>query len=342
LTLLGIARLRKWNPSGEPIQQRETAEDVEGEIVASKRRDIHAAPGTVRQVWPNPILWREIMTRAYGRKPLLIKAAYLLVVVLICTWVYQNLPTGHADRLLPAVGLVPVTVLGLLLLNAQSVTSITNERDLKALELLLVTDLTPREFLFGKLGGVFYNTVVIVLPPLLMAIAYAWLGYVGWESLLYLLVGLLVLMAFTAVLGLHVSLRHDNSRLAIGYSLGTVFFLFIGSMVCIAIILVSGGFGVQWTSFILFTVIAIGGMLFVLGGDHPSAAIGVASVACPSAVIYLILSVLIGNPQTGEAGDPLIPFVFLIAAFAFTIAAMLVPLLSEFEVKLAYSGPAEE
>ena len=60
------------------------------------------------------------------------------------------------------------------------------------------------------------------------------------------------------------SLRHDNSRLAIGYSLGTVFFLFIGSMVCIAIILVSGGFGVQWTSFILFSVVAIGGMLFVL------------------------------------------------------------------------------
>lgn len=342
LVAFGMARLRKWNPSGEPIQQRETETDAEAEVISSKRRDIHAAPGVARAVWPNPILWREIRTRAYGRKPLLIKLAYLLVVGLICFWAYQGLKVGRPHRLVAAEGLVPVTVLSLLLLNAQSVTSITNERDLKALELLLVTDLSPREFVFGKLGGIFFNTGIIVMPPLLMACGYGWMGYVGWESLLYLLIGMLTLMAFTAMLGLHISLRNDNTRLAIGYSLGTVFFLFIGAMVCIGIIIVSGGFGVQWSSFLLFSIVAIGGMLFVLGGDHPSAAIGLASLWCPLAVIYLILSVLIGNPQTGKSGDPLIPFIFLISAFSFTIAAMLVPLLSEFQVKLAYSGPAEE
>jgi ABC-type Na+ efflux pump permease subunit len=56
-----------------------------------------------------------------------------------------------------AYGLVPVGVLSLLLVAAQSATAITSERDVGALDLLLVTDLTPGEFIFGKLGGVAYN-----------------------------------------------------------------------------------------------------------------------------------------------------------------------------------------
>ena len=44
----------------------------------------HAAPGAVRRVGPNPILWREISTRAYGRRPLLVKTAYFLVLAFIC------------------------------------------------------------------------------------------------------------------------------------------------------------------------------------------------------------------------------------------------------------------
>ncbi len=46
-------------------------------------------------------------------------------------------------------------LVSLVLVNALAVTSITNERDGQALDLLLVTDLSPNEFMFGKLGGVF-------------------------------------------------------------------------------------------------------------------------------------------------------------------------------------------
>ena len=37
-------------------------------------RSVHAAGGKTRQVWDNPILWREIATWAYGRKVLVIRA----------------------------------------------------------------------------------------------------------------------------------------------------------------------------------------------------------------------------------------------------------------------------
>ena len=47
---------------------------------------------------------------------------------------------------------VPLFVLSLMLINAQGVTSLTNERDAKALDLLLVTDVSAKEFVFGKLG----------------------------------------------------------------------------------------------------------------------------------------------------------------------------------------------
>src|SRR5262249_43868478 len=77
----GIWRLRVWNPSGEPLMQRE----VVGEKAAVEPDErVHAAPGKARPVWANPILWREIATRAYGRRPLVVKTAYLVVLGLVC------------------------------------------------------------------------------------------------------------------------------------------------------------------------------------------------------------------------------------------------------------------
>ena len=46
-------------------------------------------------------------------------------------------------------------------------------RDGGALDILLVTDISPQEFVFGKLLGVVYNTKEYLIPPLLLAIYYA-------------------------------------------------------------------------------------------------------------------------------------------------------------------------
>ena len=42
--------------------------------------------------------------------------------------------------------------MSLMLINAQAVTAFTSERDGKTLELLLMTDVTAKEFIYGKLG----------------------------------------------------------------------------------------------------------------------------------------------------------------------------------------------
>lgn len=342
VTLLsGIAvwKLRVWNPSGEPIQQREAPEEEEVEVP----KPVTAGPA--REVWSNPVLWRELCTRSYGRRPMLVKLAYLLVVAFIAFAAWQSLPAAGAqaaDRLLPALGIVPVLVLSLLLINAQGVTAITYERDLNSLDLLLVTDITPKEFIFGKLLGVLYNTKEIILPPFVLAVAYAWAGYISWEVLTYTLLSVAILVVFSSMLGLHVGLHNVSTKTAIALSLGTIFFLFVGTLVCIYLLLVAGRIEAQFTSFLLFLALAIGGMWFVLGGHKPSLALFISSWLCPLGLFYALVNVLVDNPYTGASGDPLLSFLVVVSGFSFTIAAMLVPLLSEFEVALWYHTPAEE
>jgi ABC-type transport system involved in multi-copper enzyme maturation permease subunit len=355
LNLWGILRLRVWNPSGEPIMQRERPGEEEAE--ERDRLKAHAAPGVARPVWANPILWREIATRAYGRRPLLVKIAYFIVLALVCYSALEPLWTGGTRPLFfAAYGLVPVAILSLLLLSAQAVTAITSERDGGALDLLLVTDLTPNEFIFGKLWGICYNTKEYLLPPLLLALVYARLGLLATappahpellasrnlESYFCVASGELILLAFAAVLGIHVALRNVNSQLAIVNALGTVFFLSAGTLVCIYLILINGRFEYQWFSFVFFLAAGIGGFWWVLSADRPSPALTLASWVCPVGVFYTVTNILIGKPGSQESADPLLPFLVVASAFGFTLAAMLVPLLSEFDIALGRTTAGQE
>jgi len=359
----GTYKLRAWNPSGEPIMQREKAADPEADLTSDELKEFrakaHAAPGAVREVWENPIVWREIATFAYGRRPLLVKFAYLVVLAFI---VYFSVSLVYSPNGRPpfaaAYGLVPAAVLSLLLVAAQAVTSVTSERDGGTLDVLLVTDVSPGEFVYGKLLGVLYNTKEYLLPPLLLAVYFAveglytrtppgatsldrFLANLG--PLASVLVGLIVLFAFVMALGLHVALRNVNSRLAVVNTLGTVFFLSVGTLICIYLIVINGGsFANQWLSFIAFLVLGIGGLVWVLSGDRPSGALTLGSVLCPLAMFYCVTNVIIARPGTDESADPLIPFAALAVAFGFTIAAILVPLLSEFDVALGRTTAAYE
>lgn len=350
----GIWKLRKWNPSGEPVQQREAPEDEDDN--AEVRAKAHAAPGEVRKVWANPILWREIRTLAYGRRPLLVKIAFAVVVALIAYFAYEQLHSGYErPAFAAAYGLVPVSILSLLLVSAQAVTSITSERDGKALDLLLVTDISPKEFVFGKLGGVLYNTKEFLIPPLLIAIYYAIQGALAYTRddeialvrnfgpLLCVLGTIAVMISFVMTLGLHVALRIENSRASIVHTLGTVFFLSVGALVSIYLIVINGGsLGNQLLSFSAFIGLGIGGLWWVLSADRPSAALTLASILCPLAMFYAVVNILIAKPGSQESSDPLVPFLVIGAAFGFTIAAMLVPLLSEFDVALGRTSANEE
>jgi hypothetical protein len=195
----------------------------------------------------------------------------------------------------------------------------------KALDLLLVSDLTPKEIVYGKLGGVFYNTKEMVLLPMLLC-GYLWfVGALGLENLVYLLGGLAVLDCFVAMLGVHAGMNYANSRTAIATSLGTVFFLFLGVATCMWMMVVfSGSFEAQLQPFLAFMVGGGVGLYVALGARNPSTAMGVASFLCPFATFYAITSLFL-NQTLGV-------FLVISAAYGFTTAAMLVPAIYEFDV----------
>jgi hypothetical protein len=277
-----------------------------------------------RHVWDNPIIWREVRTWAYGRKILIVRLAYLLFFALAAASLYWVVAGDLSMAGVGAWALGALFLLSLVLVNAQAVTSLTSERDGRALDLLLVSDLTPKEFVYGKLGGVFYNTKEMVVLPMLLC-AYLWYrGQLGMEELVYLLVGAAVLYAFVAMLGVHAGMAYENSRSAIGSSLGTVFFLFLGVATCMRIMLAfSGQFEAQ-LPFLGLIVFGGAGLYLALGVRNPSPAIGLASFACPLVTFYAITSFFMSQNH--------LAFVAIVAAYGFTTVAMLIPAIDEFDV----------
>ena len=116
---LAVLRLRVWNPSRTMADPRkETAET--------------ATRAATREIWDNPIIWREICTRAYGRKTIFIKLAYLVVFAFAAAYVFRAQQAG-GDLVLGMIspsgfGFVMAGLVSLLLVNAQAVTALTTER----------------------------------------------------------------------------------------------------------------------------------------------------------------------------------------------------------------------
>lgn len=341
---LAIGLVRVWNPSREarPRSEGEASEPrSEGHpsVARVQQLEVHKAPGKIRPVWDNPILWREIRTWAYGKKIVIVRLGFLLILGLCAFSVHEMLVDPailHWRGNIPPLAqpLVPLLVVSVLLVNALAVTSITNERDAKALDLLLVTDLTPREIIFGKLGGVFYNTKEIVLLPILLCI-YIWSReQLTTENLAFLICGLLVLFTFAAMLGLHAGMAYPNSRSAVAISLGTLLFLFLGIATCMRMMLAfTESFQSQLVAFSGFIAGGGAGLFWALGIRNPSRAIGWASFLAPFATFYAITSFIIGNY--------LAAFLAVAATYGFATLAMLKPALAEFDVAMGRSVPHE-
>jgi len=291
-------------------------------------RRITRGPRPYRRPWSNPILWRELMTRAYGTKPLIIKGAYLLIFA-IGVALFHNLARGVESPLSTLLAMIPVSlgILSLVLVNAQGVTALTSERDTGALDLLLVTEVSPKEFIYGKLYGVLYNSKEMIALPILWA-AWLWLRGTLWgESAVFAVVDFLLLCHFSAMLGLHSAITYTNSRAAVANSLGTIFFLMVGILVCAYLIVLSDQeFGRQLLSFLIFIGAGSVALFGSLGAKNPSRAIALVSLLTPFWSFYCIISLI--------NGDTAAAFLCSAGIYGFALLAMLVPAVSDFDIAL--------
>ena len=353
LTILSMRMLRIWNPSRERRGGNFESDEIEAPLdtsnpksVVSSQRQVKAwkvrAP---RRVWNNPVLWREMRTWAYGRKVLFIRLAYLAFGLMVAFGVRQSVLNGLAlqettyqDELVPTTVslLAPFFVLSLIVINALAVNSITNERDGGALDLLLVTEISPSEFVFGKIFGVLFVTKEMVVAPLLLCV-YLWSqSALTTENLVFTLITLLVMDVFVAMLGIHCGMIYSQSRAAIGTSLGTVFFLFLGVATCMLIMLMfRGSFGRQLAPF-LFIILGGGiGLYVALGSRNPSPAITISSFLLPFLTFFAITSFILRDQE-------LAVFSVVSLSYAFATAAMMIPALSEFDFAFGRSRTADE
>lgn len=352
LSAIAIGMVRVWNPSRELRAAAPTGDQTEDEglaneaagadVVVGKARGqdaaVHHAGGKSREVWNNPVLWREVRTWAYGKKVLAVKAAYLVIFAVCAAATVQAVQQPGVSRsMIPAAAapMAPLLVVSLVLVNALSVTSLTGERDGKSLDLLLATDLSPKELIVGKLGGAFWNAREMIVLPLLLCLWIGWTGAISPWELGVLVACLLVMDVFAAVLGLHAAMIYASSRKAIGVSVGTLLFLFLGVSTCMRMMLaLSDTFEGQFASFIGF-IVGGGLALFVaLGWRNPSAAIALASFTAPLATFYAIVSFLLGSYSLVGLAT--------VGTFAFATAAMLVPALSEFDIATGAQPAREE
>lgn len=360
----GVLRVRRWNPNREiRVGQADASSTAHIDMFTGKvnvdapagsptrtGRDIVAqsegiraghvddrarvANRSSRQVWDNPILWREMRTWAYGKKILFIRAVYWLLAAFVFFALFSMVQSGVATQTsaeggvsipITARPLAPFMLLSIVLINALAVTSITTERDGRALDLLRVTDISPKEFLFGKLGGVLYVALDMILLPLVLC-AYLWMfEVISTENLVYVAIGFLVVVVFVAMLGLHSGMSYAGSRQAIAVSLGTVFFLFLG-VVTSMVMMVSftGNVEAQLTPFLACIVGGSIGLYVALGWNTPSPALVLASAILPMAMFYSITSLLLENY--------LAVLLVICFTYGFATTAMMIPRLSEFLV----------
>ena len=360
LNAIAVLRVRVWNPSREVFagqKQEGSVESIYGPGRHSAADDEAARAGhvdarvsssrqTSRSVWDNPVLWREICTWAYGRKVMVIRVAYVLLFLLAAGGLYYTISSGALDlasgddstSIIPVAArpLIPFFLLSLVIMNALAVTSITSERDGQALDLLLVTDLTPKEFVLGKLGGVLYVTALMSILPLALSGYLWWAGGVSLENLIYVLGGLVTMYIFVTTLGIHCGMIYANSRTAIGVSLGTVFFLFLGIATCLVMMIsFSGSFQTQLWQFLMFILGGSLGLYVALGSRNPSTAIALASLLLPFVTFYAITTFSLHHYLT--------VFIVTSCVYGFTTAAMLMPAISQFDIAMGRTKtPGEE
>ena len=98
------------------------------------------------------------------------------------------------------------------------------------------------------------------------------------------------------MLGLHSAITYTNSRTAVANSLGTIFFLMVGILVCAYLIILSDReFGRQLLSFLIFIGAGSVALFGSLGAKNPSRAIALVSLLTPFWSFYCIISLINGD-----------------------------------------------
>lgn len=150
-----------------------------------------------RDVWDNPIAWREAATRGRGVAAFFARAGFTVIglvlgvalIFLHHAGMLPKLPGASSAQVfqqaLFALLLIEVAIITLVALY-MSAGCVSREREDGTLDLLLTTPTTPRQYIWGKLRGLVSFLSLMLCAPILtvlMVSIYALIGKnMGWEQ----------------------------------------------------------------------------------------------------------------------------------------------------------------
>lgn len=192
-----------------------------------------------RHVWTNPVAWREAATRAGVSVRGVARWATVLVgalaaIVLLYFHHYGKVDGGIDGTRKWLVGLVTLEFsVALLVATNTSASAVTRERESRTLDLLLVTPITSRYYIWGKLRGLVSFMLPFAAVPTLTVLVVMIYDVINGtiltnnavvfpEVLLAMPLFLTVIIAWACMLGLQLSLKWTRTIVAVMASVGVL------------------------------------------------------------------------------------------------------------------------
>ncbi len=198
-------------------------------------RRIWANERRARSVWANPVAWREAATRAGASVRGITRWSTIIVGVALAVYLLYLHETGMSveDTRQWFMGLILLELsVSLLMATNTSASAVTRERESQTLDLLLVTPITSRYYIWGKLRGLVSFMLPFAAVPtisvILIVINDVLHGRFDEHALLWpevvieMPLFLTVLLAFACMLGLHLSLKWSRTLVAVMVSVGVL------------------------------------------------------------------------------------------------------------------------
>lgn len=185
----------------------------------------------------NPMLWKEMYRSTHrSRYPRVQRALTILTVcgfAIFTVWFFFYTLYDSEDYIVYALFITPaMACLGLLLLGARAGASVATEKEQETWLPLISSPLEGSQIVSAKILGTMYSMRQLVFL-LLIALAPCAIHEPRMVfGIVFSLGTLIVLAAFTASLGVMISLRSGSSNRASSWTLGTLVFLGGGYMFC--------------------------------------------------------------------------------------------------------------
>lgn len=245
LVVLSMFFVRRGIKTGEPTAL--------GGFLARFRRDTAGErTRTPRNVWHNPVAWREACTRAAGGRLfrwIIVAGGIVATLVIFIYYLRGSLTAAEVPEWLAGLTMIQFALAIIIAANTAAI-STTKEKESKTMELLMTTPLTSSYILWGKLRGLVSFVLPLLIGPVVALLLFATVDRlrgaarvsVPLETALEIGLLLVIYVAAACMIGLWASVNSRTNMSSVMKTIGTI--LLAGGLVTLvgfALVNASGG-----------------------------------------------------------------------------------------------------